>query len=75
MGKAAFRIGDTGATQKKWKAATDKQKRAIMKAVVDDLATWIGMEETNIDEVIKVKDGLYHVKRIEPEWTAQVNKI
>ncbi len=74
MGKAAFGFGDTGVTQKKWLAATDENKRKIMKSVIDDVATWIGLASTNIDEVINVKDGLYHVKRIEPVWKTEVDK-
>ena len=64
------------AAEKAWasKTSTEVNKKAIMKGVLEDLVVWIDSADCVADDVVKLKQNLYHMSKVDQVWINRVNK-
>jgi hypothetical protein len=53
------------------KTSTEVNKRSIMKGVLQDLVIWI--DTCVADDVVKLKQNLYHMDKVDQVWITRVN--
>jgi len=64
---------NAAAAETKWTQSTDETKKAVMKAVLEALVTWISTPNADAKDVEKLKNNLYHQNKVDLVWIEKVN--
>jgi hypothetical protein len=74
LGKIDAKAATAAETAWSSKTSTEVNKKAIMKGVLQDLVIWIDGEECVADDVVKLKQNLYHMSKVDQVWIDRVTK-